>query len=112
MKLDQPDSELRLGLWADNLIHPSSLRDSTSSGGSGVQGADYLRELMKSPQPKELAFSIAEYQARVAKVRSRLEAMTVDLLLVTSPLNLCYLAGYSTFSVICKPACLFPGGGS
>ena len=76
-----------------------------------MQGADYLRELLKSPQPKELAFPLAEYQARIVKVRSRLESMSVDLLLVTSPLNLCYLAGYNTFSVDLQACLLVPRQG-
>ena len=76
-----------------------------------MRGVDYLRELMNSPRPKELAFSVAEYQARVAKVRSRMETMGVDLLLVTSPLNLCYLAGYNTFSVDLHACLLVPRQG-
>jgi Xaa-Pro dipeptidase len=70
-----------------------------------MQGVDYLKELTKGPPPKELAFSVAEYQARVATVRSRMEAAGLDLLLVTFPPNLCYLAGYNTFSVD-RHACL------
>ena len=76
-----------------------------------MQGADYLRELRKCPRPMELAFPVAEYQARVAKVRSRMEAVGVDVLLVTSPLNLCYLAGYNTFSVDLHACLLVPRQG-
>jgi Xaa-Pro aminopeptidase len=76
-----------------------------------MQGVDYLRELRNSPRPQELAFSFAEYQARVARVRSRMAALGVDLLLVTSPLDLCYLAGYSTFSVDLHACLLVPRQG-
>ncbi len=70
-----------------------------------MQGVGYLKELTKSPPPKELAFTIVEYQERVAKVMSRMESAGLDLLLVTFPPNLCYLAGYNTFAID-RHACL------
>jgi Xaa-Pro dipeptidase len=70
-----------------------------------MQGRDYLRALTSTPAPKELAFPVSEYRERVDKVRARMAAVGLDLLLVTHPPNLCYLTGYNTFAVG-RHACL------
>jgi Xaa-Pro aminopeptidase len=70
-----------------------------------MQGLDYLKELTRSPIPKELAFSVDEYQGRVAKVRAEMETSGLDALLITFLPNLYYLAGYNTYAVA-RPACL------
>lgn len=46
-----------------------------------------------------LAFEQAEYDSRCARVRSRMSAGGVDILLITDPADICYLTGYSTFEV-------------
>ena len=76
-----------------------------------MQGRDYLRALTRTPVPKELAFPLAEYQARVERVRARMAAAGLDLLLVTHPPNLCYLTGYSTFAVGRHACLLLPARG-
>src|SRR5215831_2109583 len=76
-----------------------------------MQGREYLAELTRTPPPKELAFPVAEYRDRVAKVRAQMEAARLDLLLVTHPPNLCYLAGYNTFAVGRHACLLIPARG-
>lgn len=44
--------------------------------------------------PPSLPFSVAEYDARADALRRAMRAAGVDLLLVTTPANLCYLTGY------------------
>ncbi|MEE9199698.1 MAG: Xaa-Pro peptidase family protein [Dehalococcoidia bacterium] len=57
---------------------------------------DLLKELTREPVPKELAFTRAEYDDRMAKVRRLMEMEGLDVLLVNSTVNLCYLTGYQT----------------
>jgi Xaa-Pro dipeptidase len=45
---------------------------------------------------KRLAFSVAEYEARVARVRQEMGRRNLDVLLVHTPENICYLSGYQT----------------
>jgi len=47
-------------------------------------------------EPNELPFSRDEYASRLDKVRRRMEARGVDVLLPTVPENMIYLTGYST----------------
>jgi Xaa-Pro dipeptidase len=44
----------------------------------------------------DLVFPMAEFEARLARLRARLEAQGVDALVVTTPENLFYLTGYQT----------------
>ena len=44
----------------------------------------------------DLVFPMAEFEARLARLRARLEARGVDALVVTTPENLFYLTGYQT----------------
>ncbi len=46
----------------------------------------------------EFAFSIAEYQARVSKLRHAMATRAIDSLVVTFPPNVLYLSGFQTFS--------------
>ena len=43
-----------------------------------------------------LAFPVAEYQDRMARVRAGMADRGLDVLLVTGPENICYLSGYHT----------------
>lgn len=56
---------------------------------------EYLQQL--AIWPKDLAFPTEEYLERIAKVRAEMKTHELDVLLVTTPASLCYLAGYSTF---------------
>jgi Xaa-Pro aminopeptidase len=44
--------------------------------------------------PDTLAFGRLEYEERLRRLRASMTASGVDVLLVTSPVNLCYLTGY------------------
>ena len=55
-----------------------------------------FRTLKESGIPQELAFSKAEYEARVAKVRKAMEEQDLDVLLVHHIPNFCYLTGFQT----------------
>lgn len=46
----------------------------------------------------DLPFSIGEYEARLAAVKSRMAEASIDLLVVTDPANLYYLTGYDALS--------------
>jgi Xaa-Pro dipeptidase len=45
---------------------------------------------------KRLAFPVAEYEDRVARVRQEMARRGLDVLLVHTPENICYLSGYQT----------------
>lgn len=67
---------------------------------------DYLRELSEFPRGSEAAFSEAEYDTRIANIRTEMDQAGLDALIVTSPPNLCYAAGFTTFATY-MPASLF-----
>ena len=46
----------------------------------------------------ELHFTRAEYAARLAKVRSTMDADGIELLIVTDPSNMAWLTGYDGWS--------------
>ena len=46
--------------------------------------------------PNDLPFSREEYAGRLDRVRRRMEAAKIDVLLTTVPENIVYLTGYST----------------
>lgn len=47
-------------------------------------------------QRDDLAFTMAEYGDRLARLRAEMTRREVDALVVTTPENLCYLTGYQT----------------
>jgi Xaa-Pro dipeptidase len=53
-------------------------------------------------------FSIAEYKARLKRVRDGMKAKTLDLLLVTGPENIYYLTGYRTTGYYVYQALVVP----
>lgn len=54
---------------------------------------------------QELSFPISEYEQRLLKVRSRMKASAIDVLLVHDFPNICYLSGFLTFNT-CDYCCL------
>ena len=59
---------------------------------------DYLRVLESEPIPKELAFSVEEYQRRIETVQHYLGDAGLDGILVSNISNVCYLSGYQAFA--------------
>ncbi len=62
--------------------------------GYGGDTMDLVEILNESPLPTELAFSEAEYAARVAKTQARMVEDGIDVLIISSTPNLGYLTGY------------------
>ena len=56
-------------------------------------------------------FSLDEYQDRLARVRSAMQAKNIDLLLVTGPENIYYLTGYRTTGYYIYQALVVPLSG-
>ena len=48
---------------------------------------------------RELAFSQEEYDARLARARARMAAENIEVLLVHTPANQCYLTGFQTLNL-------------
>ncbi len=57
---------------------------------------DYLKECLKEPVPREWSFPEAEYRSRLEKVRVAMDSAGIDVLLVHSVVDNCYLCGYQT----------------
>ena len=57
---------------------------------------NYLNALLSGPVPRERSFQPEEYDARLARVRGKMATSEVDVLLVHSAVDLCYLTGYQT----------------
>lgn len=57
---------------------------------------NYLEALLSGPVPRERSFPPEEYAARLARVREKMAAREIDVLLVHSAVDLCYLTGYQT----------------
>ena len=57
---------------------------------------NYLDALLDGPIPRELSFSSDEYSQRLIRVREEMAAREIDVLLVHSAVDLCYLTGYQT----------------
>ena len=57
---------------------------------------DPLKFLQENPTPSETPFPEAEFQGRIAKVRSLMADAGIEVLLVTHLPNLYYLTGYNT----------------
>ena len=45
---------------------------------------------------KNLAFSMEEFETRVAKVKEAMEERNIDLLLITGPENIYYISGFDS----------------
>jgi Xaa-Pro aminopeptidase len=59
---------------------------------------------------KLLAFSIGEYEERLAKVRSRMDTSEIDCLIVTHAPSICYLSGYAADTGFVPQALIIPPG--
>ncbi len=57
---------------------------------------NYLDALLNGPIPRELSFPSDEYADRLTRVREKMAAREIDVLLVHSAVDLCYLTGYQT----------------
>ncbi len=57
---------------------------------------NYLDELLNGPIPRELSFPPEEYANRIGRVREAMATESIDVLLVHSAVDLCYLTGYQT----------------
>lgn len=57
---------------------------------------DYLKECLKEPVPREWSFPEAEYRGRLALTREAMDCAGMDVLLVHSVVDNCYLCGYQT----------------
>ena len=57
---------------------------------------DYLRECLKEPVPREWSFPEAEYRDRLSRVREAMDRGGIDVLLVHSVVDNCYLCGYQS----------------
>lgn len=61
--------------------------------------AEFKKRLVARAAGLGLAFPMAEYEGRIARVRSAMAEQGLDALLVTHSCDLNYLAGYETFGV-------------
>jgi Xaa-Pro aminopeptidase len=57
---------------------------------------NYLESLLDGPVPTERSFPPQELNARLARVREKMVDNQIDVLLVHSAVDLCYLTGYQT----------------
>jgi Xaa-Pro aminopeptidase len=73
------------------LIDRNNFRDSRSR-----QMDNYLDVLLSEPVHKERSFEPAEYANRLQRVRQSMAKHKIDVLLVHSAVDLCYLTGYQT----------------
>ena len=76
-----------------------------------MQPETYIEELSSALGGSELAFSIAEYQDRIAATRLAMDSMNIDTLFVTHVCDLNYLTGYDTFDTSNHVCLLLPRGG-
>ena len=61
---------------------------------------------------RELAFSQEEYDARLARARTRMAADNVEVLLVHTPANQCYLTGFQTLNLYDYSCLILPIDGT
>ena len=54
------------------------------------------------------AFSTAEFQARLARVREEMQRRRIDVLLINAPENIYYLTGYQTSGYFAYQALISP----
>ena len=64
-----------------------------------MKGNEYLQMLRERNDSGQLPFSASEYQDRIKSVRLTMEAAQIEVLLISEPANIYYLAGFSTFAV-------------
>ena len=57
---------------------------------------DYLEECLKEPVPREWSFPESEYRERLSRVRAAMDRAGMDVLLVHSVVDNCYLCGYQS----------------
>ena len=57
---------------------------------------------------KDLAFSVPEFERRLAGVREQMKTRELDVLLVTTPENIYYLSGYHTPGYYCAQCLIVP----
>ncbi len=60
----------------------------------------------------ELAFSQEEYDARLSKVKAQMAAEEIEVLLVHTPANQCYLTGFQTLNLYDYSCLVFPIDGA
>jgi ectoine hydrolase len=60
---------------------------------------------------KRLPFDTAEYQDRLAKIRSAMNVAGIDLLFITDPSNMAWLTGYDGWSFYVHQGVIVPGTG-
>ena len=77
-----------------------------------MDAAAYIAALTERSGAAELAFPRAEYDERIARVRRRMASAGLDVLLVTHPCDLCYLAGYNTFGTGNHACLVLPADGA
>ncbi len=68
----------------------------------------YIRALRSEPVPSELPFPRAEFEARVARLQSEMDARGLDALLICDPGNMFYVSGYYTFETSLHACVLLP----
>ena len=68
----------------------------------------YIRALRSEPVPSELPFPRAEFEARVARLQSEMDARGLDALLICDPGNMFYVSGYYTFETSLHACILLP----
>src|SRR5438128_11549909 len=61
--------------------------------------------------PRELAFPVEEYRARLEQVQREMRAAGLDALLVHHPPNVLYLSGYQSFSMYDRECLVLPPEG-
>ncbi len=69
----------------------------------------YIDALLKEPVPREWAFPESEYQGRLVRVRKAMNEQGIDILLLHSIVDMCYVTGYQTlwpdvYSCVVVPA--------
>ena len=57
---------------------------------------DYLKECLKEPVPREWSFPESEYRDRLSRARAAMDRAGIDVLLVHSVVDNCYLCGYQS----------------
>jgi Xaa-Pro dipeptidase len=77
-----------------------------------VAQAPLIERLTHAGAPQELSFPIEEYDARLAAVRARMANEGIEVLLLSSAPNQCYLTGYETIMPTCYAVAIVPAEGA
>ena len=72
---------------------------------------DYLAECLKEPVPREWSFPESEYRDRLSRVRAAMDRAGIDVLLVHSVVDNCYLCGYQSLWPEAYACLVVPGHG-